>query len=227
MPDVAVASSVTPSGGRAAGKYGLGMLCVAATVAGGYDALDANWRIACETAKKHGKEMNPAALRLVGPMHLASTREKARNDVRYGLGKFAEYFSKVNPLTQDEFRGAEGDIVDRMIESGRAVIGTPDDAITQLERLEKKQGHFGAFLLLAHNWAPFAATKESYELFARHVLPRFNQANGARQASLQWVDSHGTELIGAAAKAAMEAVQKHAAEQTAEAESGSTDRPKP
>jgi limonene 1,2-monooxygenase len=52
------------------------MLCVAATVAGGYEALDANWRIACDTAKKHGKEMDPKGLRLVGPMHLAATAKK-------------------------------------------------------------------------------------------------------------------------------------------------------
>src|SRR4051794_19149840 len=38
-PEVCVASTITPSGGRLAGKYGLGMLCVAATTAAGYDVL--------------------------------------------------------------------------------------------------------------------------------------------------------------------------------------------
>src|SRR5271165_4688749 len=38
-PEVAVASAVSPSGGRAAGKYDLGMLCVAATNSGGFDVL--------------------------------------------------------------------------------------------------------------------------------------------------------------------------------------------
>jgi limonene 1,2-monooxygenase len=68
-------------------------------------------------------------------------------------------------------------------------------------------------LQLAHNWAPFEATKESYSLFARHVLPHFNAASAARQASLEWVDRNGSELIGAATKAAMETIQKHAMEQ--------------
>ncbi len=40
-PEVAVASAVTPSGGRLAGKYDLGMICVAATNPFGYDALGA------------------------------------------------------------------------------------------------------------------------------------------------------------------------------------------
>jgi limonene 1,2-monooxygenase len=213
MPEVAVASSVTPSGGRAAGTYGLGMLCVAATVSGGYDALDTNWRIANEIAGRRGEKMDPNRLRLVGPMHIAETRERARANVRYGLEKWIDYFSRINPIaaTQD-FQG-EGDIVDRIVASGRAVIGTPEDAITQLTRLEEKQGYFGAFLHLAHNWASFEDTKKSYELFARHVLPRFNGGSTGREASLEWVTDHSGELIGAAATAVMVTIQKHFAEE--------------
>ena len=44
-PEVCVASTITPSGGRLAGKYGLGMLCVAATTAAGYDVLGTNWHV--------------------------------------------------------------------------------------------------------------------------------------------------------------------------------------
>jgi limonene 1,2-monooxygenase len=211
MPEVAVASSVTPSGGKAAGKYGLGMLCVAATVARGYDALEVNWRVANEVAAKRGGKMDSSRLRLVGPMHLAETREQARKDVHFGIDKWVDYFSKISPLTLQGIDG-EGDIVDRMVSSGRAAIGTPDDAIAQIEKLEQKQGHFGAFLLLAHNWAPFDATKKSYELFARHVLPKFNGANRGREGSLQWVAEHSGEFMGAAVNAAMATIQKHAAE---------------
>ncbi len=214
MPEVAVASSVTPSGGRAAGKYGLGMLCVAATVAGGYDALEVNWRVANETAAKRGDRMDPSRLRLVGPMHIAETREQARADVRYGLEKWADYFSRISPLAQNrdlDVRG-EGELADRLVASGRAIIGTPEDAIDQIERLERKQGAFGAFLLLAHNWAPFERTKKSYELFARHVLPKFNEANTGRVASLDWATEHAAEFMGAATNAVMATIQKHVAE---------------
>jgi len=211
MPEVAVASSVTPSGGKAAGQYGLGMLCVAATVAQGYDALDVNWRVANEVAAKRGGKMDSSRLRLVGPMHLAETREQARKDVRFGIDKWVDYFSKISPLTLQGIDG-DGDIVDRLVSSGRAAIGTPDDAIEQLEKLEQKQGHFGAFLLLAHNWASFDATKKSYDLFARHVLPKFNGANRGREASLRWVAEHSGEFMGAAVNAAMATIQKHAAE---------------
>ena len=66
------------SGGRAAGRYGLGMLCVAATTMGGYDVLAENWKTACELAAERGETMDRAGLRLVGPMHIAETREQAR-----------------------------------------------------------------------------------------------------------------------------------------------------
>src|SRR6516165_4634849 len=53
-PEVAVASTITPSGGRAAGRYALGMLCVAATQPDGFDVLAVNWQTACEIAAEHG-----------------------------------------------------------------------------------------------------------------------------------------------------------------------------
>jgi limonene 1,2-monooxygenase len=86
-----------------------------------------------------------------------------------------------------------------------------------IEKLEQQSGGFGCILMLAHNWANFEATKRSYELFARHVLPRFNGSNIAREESLSWVRAHGKELMGKAMAAATETVQKHFAEVAAKA----------
>jgi limonene 1,2-monooxygenase len=180
-PEVAVASMVTPSGGRAAGKYGLGMLCVAATVEGAFDVLGTNWKVANEIAAEHGRTMDPAVLRLVGPMHIAETREQARANVRYGLQKYLDYYQAINPARFSDLEGR--DPVDVLIETRRAVIGTPDDAIAQIERLQAKQGEFGCYLQLAHNWANWDATKKSYELYARHVVPRFRKSNTHREES--------------------------------------------
>ena len=51
------------------------------------------------------------------------------------------------------------------------------------ERLWKgSDGGLGGILLLAHNWADWAATKRSYELMARYVHPLFQRdANALRQ----------------------------------------------
>jgi limonene 1,2-monooxygenase len=92
------------------------------------------------------------------------------------------------------------------------VIGTPDDAVEQVERLRKQTGGFGTILQLAHNWADFENTKRSYELFVRHVAPRLSGANANRAASLEWVTEHSTGFMDAARDAAVKMFQKHAAE---------------
>jgi limonene 1,2-monooxygenase len=207
-PEFAVASTITPSGATLAGKHDLGLLCVAATQVQAYDALDTNWRIACETAREHGHAMERSRLRLVGPMHLAETREQAMKDVEFGLQKWIDYFGRVNPTAGGDDLAARNP-GQAMVESGRAVIGTPEDAIAQLERLKKKSGGFGTFLLLAHNWASFERTKHSYELFARHVLPHFNGQNDWRRESLDFYTSHKQELLGRAGKAIMKTFQQH------------------
>jgi len=180
-PEIAVASAVTPSGGMLAGKYGFGMLCVAATESAGFDVLDENWKIACTVAAENGISMNPAKLRLVVPMHIAATRERARADVAHGLARWCEYFDRVAPAGMRGLSG--GDPVELLLRAGRAVIGTPEDAIAMLNRLYAKQGEFGVVLFQAHNWADWEETKKSYELYARFVMPHFVGTNQNRQFS--------------------------------------------
>ncbi|HTO70263.1 MAG TPA: LLM class flavin-dependent oxidoreductase [Myxococcota bacterium] len=213
-PHIAVASTVTPSGGRAAGRYGLGMLCVASTQPDGYDALAVNWKVACDFAAERGGEMRREELRLVAPVHVAETREQARKNVAYGLEKWTAYFNRISPAGFGN-PTPQGDLVDGLVESGRAVIGTPDDAVAMIERLEKKTGGFGVFLQLAHNWADFAATKKSYELFARHVTPRIDGANRAREQSLAFAGDGSAKFMGDAMAAAQAMIQKHAQEEEA------------
>jgi len=206
-PEICVASSVTPSGGKLAGKHGFGMLCVAATQAGGYDALAINWEIANKTAAENGKKMDPSRLRLVGPVHIAETREKAFENVKFGLDKWQGYFSGISAVAGRE--GTENQSAQQMVENGVAVIGTPEDAIAQIRRLQKKQGDFGVFLQLAHNWADFENTKKSYEMWQRYVTPVINGANTARETALNWAKDNKERFIGAAMNAAMQTIQKH------------------
>lgn len=209
-PEIAVASSVTPSGGKLAGKHGFGMLCVAATQQGGYDALGINWKIANDTAAANGKTMNPEKLRLVGPVHIAPTREEAWANVEYGAREWLKYMTSINPAGMMMQR--DGDPLKHMVDDGVAVIGTPDDAIAQIKRLRAKQGDFGVFLQLAHNWAPFDKTKTSYDLWRRHVNPAVNGMNDQRQESYDHAVGNAAEFMQAATNAAMATIAKHHAE---------------
>ena len=212
-PEIVVASAVTPSGGMLAGRHGFGMLCVAATQAGGYDALGVNWKIANDVAAENGRTMDPEKLRLVGPVHIAETKEEAMANVRYGYHKWAQYFANLSPLNINQ--DPNEDPLERGIREGTIVVGTPEDAIAQIRRLQAKQGEFGAFLQLAHNWANWDATKKSYELWQRHVTPVINNVNVNRIDSYEDVRQHGARYMGAAVNAAMATLQKHQAEEAA------------
>jgi limonene 1,2-monooxygenase len=205
--EIATASQVSPTGATAAGRHGLSLLSLGATSAGGFNALASNWNIATDTAKDHGNVMDRSGWRLVGPVHVAETREKARENVKFGLEKWLKYFLEVAALPLAPEGG--GDPIDAMIDSGLAVIGTPDDCIAQIQRLVDQSGGFGSFLQMAHNWADWSETKRSYELIARYVMPKFQELNVNREASYNWArDNHDT-FMGAARDAIGARIIKH------------------
>jgi limonene 1,2-monooxygenase len=205
--EIAVASQVSPTGATAAGRHGLGLLSIGATSAGGFNALSSNWAICEDTAKDNGKTVDRSQWRLVGPVHIAETREKARENVRFGLEQWLYYFREVAALPLAPTDGS--DPVDALIASGMAVIGTPDDAIAQIERLQAQSGGFGCFMQLAHNWADWENTKRSYELMARYVFPKFQNLNDNREASLNWARDNRPTFMGEAMMAVGSRVAQH------------------
>ena len=209
-PHLAIASAVTPYGGKLAGRYDLGMLCVMAGSPHGYDALDYNWQLANAEARAQGRLMDRYNYRIMAPFHIAETREKAIENARAGFEKWQLYSYSVNP----EGSAAIGmPSIEAINESGRGAIGTPDDALRVLENYWTKTGGFGCILLLAHDWADWEATKRSYELFARYVLPRFEERNAWRSQSMDWMRGN-REAFSAKRKSAMaHAVERHFAEE--------------
>jgi limonene 1,2-monooxygenase len=173
--DIAVAAIASPTGPRIAGRHGMGLLSIGATAKDGFDALAYHWDVVEERAAEFGQVADRNQWRLVGPMHLAETKEQAIEDVKFGLDDWCHYTQKI--LAVPHFRAAGETFEERVEwvnESGLGVIGTPDDAIRQIERLEKQSnGGFGAYLMMAHEWANPRATHDHYELFARYVKPRF------------------------------------------------------
>ena len=162
--EMAVTNQVSPTGAKAAGKFGLSLLSIGATSTGAFNALAANWAIAEGMAREHGHAMQRSAWRLVDPVHVAETREKARANLQVELVRWIDYMSKVASLPLGTPPGV--DPVDYMIDTGFAVIGTPDDCVAQIERLTAQSGGFGCFLHLDNHWADWAETKRSYEPIA-------------------------------------------------------------
>ena len=126
-----------------------------------------------DQAKVHNTHVDRAKWRLVGLCHAAETIEQAYRDVEYGIEHWFQYFQAVAAFPQ---MAVPGNNIKEMIsfinDSGFGAIGTPDMVTAQIDRLMKQSnGGFGAYLMLAHNWADPRATLRSYELVARHVMP--------------------------------------------------------
>lgn len=207
--EIAVAAQVSPSGPRLAGRFGHSLLSIGATSQGGFDILGAHWDVMEERAAEFGTTVDRRKWRLVGPMHIADTKEQAYEDVQFGLPQWVDYFQRVAalPLGPDTTDVAE--MADAMNASGFAVIGTVDDAIAQIERLVAQSGGFGTFLTMAQEWADRPAMWRSYELMARYVFPHFQGSADTTTASRDWAAENRPEFISAATTAVMTAVQKH------------------
>ena len=204
--EMIAASTISPTGSRAAGRNGIGMLSFGATSGGAFDALSANWNIAEDIAKAAGKTVDRKNWRLVAPMHIAPTREQARKEVEFGVEGWADYLRNVAALP---IVPGGGDVIDALMSSNMAVIGTPDDAVAQIKRLREQSGGFGTLVLFAHNWADWPETKRSYEMIARYVMPKVDDMIDNRAVSEAECRANRPELAGQIGAAIQERIQRH------------------
>lgn len=189
---VAVAASFSPAGPMAAGHHGVGLLSVASHQPGGMDTLKRTWAwVEQAAAKRERPPPSREEWRVVMPFHLAESREEALEDVRAGHILYSKsYFEETLGRPAGDVDG----LLERTIQRGGAIVGTPDDAIEALERLQEMSGGFGGLLGLAHEWAPNEKIHKSYELWARYVAPRF-QGQTTAQNNRDWVVANRTTIF--------------------------------
>ncbi len=211
--EMAVASAISPTGARAAGKYGVGMLSVAAASPQGFEKLAEHWAVCEDKAAEYGKTVSRANWRIVTPMHIAETREQAIEDLRHGLMDMMLYFRKFGgeafPIAQDFEDAVRIWTTGGLGAFGVGVVGTPDDIIAHIKKLQNQSGGFETFLFLAHNAASFTATKKSYELFARHVMPAFQHSNSNRAPSLEWASENSGRFMQSYVGGIQDAIKLH------------------
>ncbi len=172
---LSVAAVASPTGARLAGKHGIGLLSIGATLTvEGFNALSYHWGIVEERASAFGTQVDRKDWSLVGLFHLAETEKQARDEVKFGIEPWFRYFQKVAAFPQMTMPGEQLDeMIDVINDNGAGVIGTPERAREQVQRLWDQSGGFGCMLQMGHEWANPAATKRSAELFAAEVMPHF------------------------------------------------------
>ena len=191
---IAVASTLTPSGPTVAGKHGVGILSLGAGAPGGMAAIASQWRIAEEEAAKHGKTMDRADWRMVMNVHVAETDELAMEQVRIGERmETVTYFEDAlgRPPGRSEDPLTDG------VRAGTTLVGSPDTVARGIQALwDHSEGGFGGFLFRAHDWADREQSWRSYELFARWVMPRFQQSLDMPRASHEWAVANRKTIFG-------------------------------
>lgn len=186
--EIAVASVMTPSGVVAAGRHGLGVLSLGAGIPGGPEALANQWKIAEETAAKHGKTMDRKQWKLVVNVHVAESDEEAMRQV-----KTAERHETITYFEETLGRppGRSDDPLTEGVKMGTTLVGSVETVIKGIQHLwTLSDGGFGGLLFRAHEWANREQTLKSYELFARYVMPAFQGSADMPAASNDWARSN-------------------------------------
>ena len=192
---IAVASAISPSGMVLAGKHGAAVLSLSVLRSGSIaSTLRDFWAIAEDTAAEHGKIVKREEWRLVMPVHLAESRKEAVEQARVAAGNFQRNYFE-NTLGQDPVIDGPADkIIDTMVEHGTWCVGTPDDLIATIERLDQESGGYGGLLIQAQEWGTREQVLHSYELVARYVMPRFQGSLVSLDASQAWSAEKRVEL---------------------------------
>ena len=191
---VAVASVESPAGVTLAGKHGASILSLSVprdTIR--KTSLAELWSIAEETAAEHGKTMHRDDWGIVMGMHLAETKEQAMKDIRESSANLVtEYFGETlgNPVPDVP----RDQIVDYMVDHNQWIVGTPDDCIAGIERLQEITGGFGKFMIRVEDWAPRDKIHRSYELLARYVMPHFQGSLEGIRISRDWASERKDDL---------------------------------
>jgi len=201
MP-LAVASMQSPAGPALAGRFGAGLLSIGVFIGyrGAVD-LKAQWQVAEESAAEAGRRVRRDEWRLVLPVHLAETRQEAINQIHdrataWITGYQRDVLSRPLPEGVPEDR-----VVETLVDRGSWLVGTPDDAIATIERLEELSGGFGGLLVMVQDWASREQQFRSYELLSRYVMPRYTGALAGVEAAYQHAVEHRLETQQATQKA--------------------------
>ncbi|MGB2693841.1 MAG: LLM class flavin-dependent oxidoreductase [Dehalococcoidia bacterium] len=213
MP-IAVATTVSPAGVTAAGKHGVGVLSIASYTEAGIASVKTHWGLAEKAAQEHDKPApDREAWRLVVPFHLSESREQAIQDIDDGIMHWYNDYL-IHSLGAPGRTPVESgrQLAEAMNAFGGAIVGTPDEAIESIYKLQEISGGFGCLLGLANEWTTREKMYHSYELMARHVMPEFQDTISWVKRSNDWSMRNKEELMAGTQAAIMKAIKEQGGE---------------
>ena len=208
--EIVAAVSLSPSGMKLAGKYGLSVISVASYSEEGLQALPTQWGWAETYAQEFGNPVSRDNWRVMMPFHIAETRQRAFDDIYDGLAHWHnDYNVKVLARPGAEKVDDPKGFAHKLVERGGGIIGTPDDAVEAIHRLYDLAGGFGTLVGFMHDWANHEATLRSYDLFARYVMPRIQGLIKPLEKSAARLAANNTDLMQRAGQGVLKAIREH------------------
>jgi limonene 1,2-monooxygenase len=127
-------------------------------------------------------------------VHVAETDQAAMDQVHAGeREETVTYFED----TLGRPPGRSEDPLTDGVKAGTTLVGSPETVARGIQNLlDKSEGGFGGFLFRAHDWADREQSYRSYELFARWVMPRFQQSLDMPRASHEWAKGNRKTIFG-------------------------------
>jgi limonene 1,2-monooxygenase len=175
MP-LAIASSGNAISLELAGKYGMIFLSPAGKNVRNNQTKAEQWNKVESIATQHGTKTSRDNWRIATCIYLAESKEKAWRDVEASIKRDMEYFFSIGLKAPYELYPGQpaSEITPRSGADRRDwIIGTPDDAIAHIERMQAETGGFGGLMMTTHEWTSSEKIRRSMEMFARYVMPYF------------------------------------------------------
>jgi alkanesulfonate monooxygenase SsuD/methylene tetrahydromethanopterin reductase-like flavin-dependent oxidoreductase (luciferase family) len=218
--EIAFTAMESPFGPSLAGKYGASLISLSAMTAKGFGSLARHWSVVEENAAEHGQVVDRSNWGVCAMIHVAETREQAKAEVARGLPGFANYSAGISERTFEWQQPEDGapvptgpptvdDLIAAFGGTQIACIGTPDDAIKMISNMVELTGGFGRLLLFtATDWAAQDALFRSMELFAREVMPVFQNSTHRAIRSMERAMATREERV-AVQRASIKAAQEN------------------
>jgi len=173
---LAIASSGNPVSLELAGKHGMLFLSPAGKNVRNNQTKAEQWNKVEAIAAKHGRPTSRDNWRIATCVYLADSKEEAWRDVEAAIARDMQYFAAIGlKAPYESYPGQPMSEITARSGADRRdwIIGTPDDAIAHIERMQAEVGGFGGLMLTTHEWVGTDKMRRSYELFARYVIPHF------------------------------------------------------
>jgi alkanesulfonate monooxygenase SsuD/methylene tetrahydromethanopterin reductase-like flavin-dependent oxidoreductase (luciferase family) len=152
------------------------------------NVLQEQWKTYSEAALSAGRTADPSDWAVARNVFVADTKEEGQRMARTNsLGSCIQYILDLTQATapdgvamwkRDEQQSDSDCTLDYFVDDV-VIAGDPQHVTGQLLELRERIGPFGTLVLTAHDWDDRDRWIHSLELFAREVVPQFNDAINA------------------------------------------------